>query len=353
MSLVVLTIATFLILVVAGYFSFYLTSLLFSFLQQKYSTNTYTYHEQSRSNRTTPMTALYEYPVSIPVYPMRIDNYTGLPVQSGLIHHVFEEQKDAKGHSIDKKMTLAEFNKLLQCPTHQPDLGISGVFEMLKLIPTTADIVEMMCAYSEQDGTWKDVQNNRKTYKSEGCKYLRSKTFGPNNHGNQRFRLHRVTQGQLYADWPFCAERMTMERIDTQYLHPLHFVLTKVTDIGDSVFFMGGQDSYLPWNHPFLHFHPAPSVMTNHVPWPWPEAFKTEFEIYQKLNSEFQGNFSEHNIQHATGHKPWDEKIPKAGFYASYVPWRHLAYELSRIYPGEWIPFMYGNIPYYILYYVC
>lgn len=95
------------------------------------------------------MSVLYEYPVSIPVYPIRLDNYTNLPVRTGLIHHTFEAHKD--------------------------------------------------------------------------------------------------------------------------YLYPIHFILNKLTDIGDSVFFLGGQDPFLPWNFPFLHFHPAPSVMTNHVPWPWPE----------------------------------------------------------------------------------
>lgn len=64
------------------------------------------------------------------------------------------------------------------------------------------------------------------------------------------------------------------------------------------------------------------------------KAVRSEFAVYNRINVDYEGNFTEDNIRLATDDIPWKDKVSKAALYASYAPLRHLAYELGRIYPG-------------------
>ena len=65
------------------------------------------------------------------------------------------------------------------------------------------------------------------------------------------FRMLRIINGELYWDWPWGIERIPkLENMGAIYA-PLVMVLERVNDIGDSVFWFGGERPVLPWKFPF------------------------------------------------------------------------------------------------------
>jgi hypothetical protein len=71
-------------------------------------------------NAKTVSSIAYEFPSTPPPrVAMRLDKQ-GNPVERGRIHQLLKTD-----------YSLEEFNDILQCPSHQPDLTTTGSFELL------------------------------------------------------------------------------------------------------------------------------------------------------------------------------------------------------------------------------
>ena len=63
----------------------------------------------------------------------------------------------------------------------------------------------------------------------------------------------------------------------------LFLVLEQVSNLPDSMFLMGGQQSFLPWNVPFPAFTNSPSYKSPELVFPWFEMLKAEFQYYRRI----------------------------------------------------------------------
>lgn len=296
-----------------------------------------------------PTVSTTDFPDSIPIVKVREDIYTKQPVERFKIHEL------QKG----RKYSLSEFFQVLQCPASQPDLGYSGSLEMLKMIPPTKETVEVVCAWTEHGGDWggakEDILKAREKYKNGEYPEKYDPKCPRCGHS-----LYRVINSTLYYDWPWGVNRTVPARNNQlrQYLPPLAFVLGWLNDLPDSVFFMGGQDPHFPWNFPFPDFTCAPSMETNHIAWPWPEAFDSEQIAYEKIKANRNGSFTDENYLQVNGHVKWEEKVPKLAFHATFSPHRQIAFELGNLRPdlfafgsscpgstiNDWHPLSYAHL---------
>lgn len=298
-----------------------------------------------------------EYPKTIPLYHVRYDVFTNKAVERGAIYHLNEGSR---------KLSLKEFNKLLQCPKYQPDLdGKNGVLSFLKLIPPTREILELMCAYAETEcSNWNSCRESVKQFKENKSYPL---TFWEGRNGFAAYRLYRIdSDGNIFYDWPWGRERidedMKFENSSPQTL--MKETLDKVLDIGESVFFEGDSNMYnsitvrndclsynyhhavlstgseqpsFPWTHPFPLFSCAPGLDRNHIPWPWPESVDSEKLVYEEVKYSFPNNDSPFNnlfeIFQQKYYTNWDNRESKAAFFASTNNHRLMIFELARKYP--------------------
>ena len=63
----------------------------------------------------------------------------------------------------------------------------------------------------------------------------------------------------------------------------LFLVLEQVSNLPDSMFLMGGQQSFLPWNVPFPAFTNSPNYKSPELVFPWFEMLKAEFQYYRRI----------------------------------------------------------------------
>ena len=96
---------------------------------------------------------------------------------------------------------------------------------------------------------------------------------------------------------------------------------------------VGGEQPSFPWNHIFPHFHNAPGRAYNHIPMPWPEHVRRDRDVYELINRDQNGLFTDENIAKVTQQSSWSDRIPIAAFYASFTENRQIVYEAARIYP--------------------
>lgn len=290
------------------------------------------------------------YPRCIPPYPVRKDFYTNEPVRRGrldLIGGIDDKSLEANEDgpeaqiSAPKRITLSEFKRALQCVPQEPGLTrITDQLSLLKLVPMTKMIIELMCVWAENAcapwrhcHTWRErfinnFINNRETNPLEETKF----TTAP-----FQVKLLRVIKGKLHFDWPWGVDRFKSFP-DYQLLR---IVLNKVTDIGDSVFFMGEELSYLPWNFPFPAFSYSPrSFKFGDMPWPWPGPFIKEFEAYKGSGRDAL-YYSKTFGKKANKEKDWASKIPKALFFGQFTSIRNVFFDIAAIRPdlieARWI----------------
>ena len=148
-------------------------------------------------------------------------------------------------------------------------------------------------------------------------------------------------KGELYIDWPWGLHRF-LELDYHSDLTVFHYVLNKISDLPDSVFLFGTQQSYLPWFIPFPAFSNSPSFKSSEFNFPWLESFISELRIYRKMAA--SGNFSSEamdlSVPHVPRHVslpssyvPWERKIAKAAAAVSYMPGRHLFFDQAASRP--------------------
>jgi hypothetical protein len=91
------------------------------------------------------MESFIDFPKEIRKFPVR--KFDNEPVSTGRIN--MEQGLRGKRDNI-KRVKLADFRKQLQCSPDNPDLnGRNGGMSMLKLVPPTKKIVELMCVWAE------------------------------------------------------------------------------------------------------------------------------------------------------------------------------------------------------------
>jgi len=113
----------------------------------------------------------------------------------------------------------------------------------MKLVPPTQETVELMCTWAEtMCYPWAHCRKQMDLFKQGGYpKELLHMTTVP-----YQVRLIRIIKGALYFDWPWGENRFESAWILEEYFKPLtSFILSRVKDIPDSVFF-AGEESVIP-----------------------------------------------------------------------------------------------------------
>lgn len=146
--------------------------------------------------------------------------------------------------------------------------------------------------------------------------------------------LVRVINNTAYYDWPWGMERFKPQEphyseLLTDHMALLEMVLRTVSDIGDSVFFFGGEQAFLKWNVPMPLFSFAPDIMYGDLPFPWLESYKSEF--FLEKDAEAAKDYSDTFYKRT--HKPWQQRVAKAAFFASFQNYRQLIYDSAALRP--------------------
>ena len=210
-------------------------------------------------------------------------------------------KRDFRWRKLSPQYSYAEFNRLLQCSEHEPDLdGLRGTLSLAKLAPVTRDTVRIVAAFVESDGTcspW--VQCRRLANYLE--ERFRNSSMGPiaatpvgdqslfakvwkrvaNAPIDDRTRLIRIVGGVIYTDWPWGAWRFDKLEPDYFALRLLGAV-AELTPLPDCVFFLRNYDyPLLPAFVPMPAFSHSPSNLHADIPLPWVRAVDEEIAWFQ------------------------------------------------------------------------
>lgn len=137
-------------------------------------------------------------------------------------------------------------------------------------------------------------------------------------------KLYRIINNELYYDWPW--GQYQSDEPPISMIEPIWAVLKRISDIGDSVFLMGEEISFLPFNIPMPAFSNSPKEASSELPWVWEKAFKYEKEKFK-------------NYQNTTN--AWSSRIPKAVFYGSLTRIRQIFFDVASLRPdlfdAKWV----------------
>ena len=308
------------------------------------TTTTMTMHTASRddssgaSSRSYPSKD-YLFPKTVRAVSIRRDVHTHDPVQRGLLHllpssrlqDLFRAAKTklattsstnttAATKQRDKKISLTEFRKKLQCAPHEPDVDERSIWQLMKLIPPTRQGTEGVCAWIEAGmrnfcSRWDGCQKLAATYKNGG--YDKKRVMNG-------ILLVRVVDGDLMVDFPWGSERLA-PNLQFENFVLLILVLEQLSDVPDSAFLLGGQQTFLPWNVPFPAFSNSPSYKSPEMVFPWFEMVKAEFQFYRKTQL---GGVSPLRSMPRTA-TSWDDKESRLASYGSYLPQRHVLFDYA------------------------
>lgn len=279
------------------------------------------------------------FPESIPYYPVRKDIYTNEPVSRGrlhLINYPHNGRMIPPNDSEQKKrmVKMADLQRNLQCASPEPELdGNRGVWSMIKMAPPTRESIEQMCAWAESKcEPWVRCRDVVKSYKAggfdKGMDYLGRVWIG------RSAIMVRVIDNELYYDWPWGIERFKAQEshysnLLTDHMALIEIVLRTVADIGNSVFFFGGEQPFLKWNVPLPLFSFAPDIQYGDMPFPWLEALNMEFQQHMKAD----GYRNDSAAFHKREQTAWEKRIPKAAFFSSFQNYRQLIFDSAALRP--------------------
>jgi hypothetical protein len=245
------------------------------------------------------------YPKTIPHYPVRLDKYNN-HVSRGRYELLSSSSSSSSSSSktLNNKVSLHKFKEILQCSINEPSLDeYYGTLSLLLLFPPTKESIELLCTWGETNcPNWVD------------CKLRRDDIKKNNNYNNnslnilsnlKQFRMLRITNNKLYFDWPWGSHRAKYSNFDIWNTAILVKILESVNDIGDSVFFIGGETPSLPFTFPFPQINQAGSYSanggTNTIVWPWEVEYKIAYGYHKEIISNYNSNFSDINFQKITG----------------------------------------------------
>ena len=213
---------------------------------------------------STSSTQHYEVPLNVPTLRVRKDAYLGKPVEHDRISLIADLRQLPKHYDSNKKQTLREFQRVLQCAPYQAALHD----KCNSLLTPSSDIVELVVAFVETErGSWNECRNN------ELPRFKRGDIL----HGG---KLMRIINGTLYIDWPWGRSRF--DHVDRSHNNLIFFVLSMVSDLPDSVFLLGEETHVLPWLIPFPSFASSPSIENADMPFPWPRSFISELSLHRR-----------------------------------------------------------------------
>jgi hypothetical protein len=298
-----------------------------------------------------------EFPTSIPPYPVRKDS-VGVEVTRGRIRtklkDFVDEDVEEGVHTEDKKrlprrVPYDAFRKALQCASSEPDLDYTnGVVSLMKLTPPTKATLHYACAYAETRCVRQDCQNQAEqflkgNYKPQFGGYAFS--------GFEQALLYRVTNNTLYMDWPWGRHRINNFHPPNSADRPLQvsreaepnllLVLNvlRLVQMNDSAFFIGSEQSMLPWPLAFPAFSYGTHYTHSEMPLPWPEMYTSELAAYHKAATApataaatpstvpQTADYSDQFFEKSSNQLSWELRIPKAAFYASFNIQRRLVWD--------------------------
>ena len=156
------------------------------------------------------------YPQHIPPFDVRRDLTTGQAVSRGRLHLVGETLV-SNDRSSKFKISYQSYRERLQCAPTEPDLDRQGSLSLMKLLPPSAEIIELICAWLESScDSLRPVQHDpipwskcrtvieqyrRGDYRKDDLDFVRNEHNV--NHFSWPKLLHRVINGTLYLDWPW------------------------------------------------------------------------------------------------------------------------------------------------------
>ena len=248
------------------------------------------------------------YPSEIPVYHVRRDVYTNEEVTTGRI--------DLIGGVNPQEVSVDYFRRALQCRTKRQYIRESrGIWNFIKNINPTADLVKAICAWAELPyGTinnWKVLHDKAKELQQEP-----PKAFPPAAVSSPfQVRLYRVINGTLHRDWPWGIQRF----LDTGTHATEAFVPMLVLDkigkhLEGAVYFAGQEMSVAAMRFPFPIFSNSPYMLHGDLPLPWHYEAHMEVEIYLRHKREGVSLQKKYEISRSV---PWEEKLTKACFYGT------------------------------------
>ena len=275
-----------------------------------------------------------------------------------------------------RRVPLKELQETLQCAADEPDInGEVGIIDYMKLVPVTRETVEAVCAWIDSGCNISDSRNvpggnsytpwsmcykeaaRLRSFSRENPDYAedhmpgvyfndvrRTHLFEP----DYNIHLMRVMGGELAVDWPWA-----MERFKVRNRHPNHSILRFMAEVlrlvtaesmGDSVFLIGQEQSFLPYHIPFPAISNSPSLDHADIPWPWIESWNTEVALNQKLKHDRSTSptTNKENINSNAAYSaafcknkdlPWEERIPKAAFFGNMVKPRRMFYIAAAQHP--------------------
>lgn len=293
------------------------------------------------------------YPKSVPVYPHRRDRFTQELVSRGRIY----ELGGLAPLALDKRVSLAELRRVLQCSGDEPDLvGDRGTLHMIRMVPPTRETTRLVAVWAETGcEDWQAchvlLQKFDKREEGYGAGPRQSRDGGKMTSPFQ-VRLLRVTNGSLFFDWPFDNRQRfgPVKDFISPHRHLLlHLALSKVhpADLGDSLFLFGEEVAYLPFHVPFFAFSASPSMRSADLPWPWRAHQVSEVALYKEYvdNPRRDGthaalpqllaqlnNHSE--AYNSLDEAAWQRRKPKAAFYGAMSSLRHVFFDVAAANPA-------------------
>jgi len=264
------------------------------------------------------------YPKTVPIFDVRIDPITKAPVSRGRWELI-----------KTKRLTVQQFKDALQCDVMEPALDdYYGTMSLMLLFPPTKDSVELMCTWAEtRCKTWKQCRELRDMLKIGTMENLKTR-FGMDNFNMlESFRMFRIINGALHWDWPWGMERIPKLEVLSSIHSLLILLLHRVTDLKDSVFFLGGEFPVFPDRFPFPLIAQAGNLFTNTILWPWESETRKEIYIHNEIVEQHDSIFSNKNMRTVTKTREWEKKDPRCAFFASPDFKREVLFEQAARHP--------------------
>ena len=309
------------------------------------------------------------YPTFIEKQEVRKDA-DGIPVSRGRLHLVGETIA-ALGidRIVNKRFNYVEYKKKLQCAESEPDLDYHGAISLMTLSPPTKDSIEIVCAWLESgcadhESTANPIMDEASRFsmcrdnivRYKNGKYvdadMKAVIRGKNAKNIDEFAfpilLHRIIDGRLYYDWPWGIKRFGEDLKQQQVLEGgggdhdkrialINTTLTRIHDLGDSFFFVGGEIASIPMTFPIPMLSFTSSLTKIDIAFPWHESFGSEWELYKAAihgMKENKASFTD-DITYSTGDNtdektvlnqyiPWFERDPRAAFFATMLRSRQM-----------------------------
>lgn len=307
-----------------------------------------------------------DYPSSIPLFPVRLDEYSKEPVSRGKlsmhfnadVRYLFRYHDEPT--SSPKRLSVNELRRVLQCAPNEPGLNAhSGAISMMRLARPSQYGAKIMAAWGELEkqssyGSWDNWQNRFNLTESQEQERLFSRGYFVNDMvlrgGFKTFSMLRIRNSTLFHDWPWGRWRLEQWKQVGSAADPndmlkdgplcaeqgdglIHGALNLVSDVPDSLFLMGGEQPFLQWNQPFPAFSFAARLETNEMPWPFAEVYNDEMNLNDFARNFTQGRFSDEAFFSLTRQWPWNKRHSKAVFMVTYRSLSHFVLDQAALRP--------------------